>query len=89
MRSLLLLALAAAGCATSGASSGGGSGATSPTSAVRPYPLDTCLVTGSRLGSMGDPYVRVYGDREIKFCCRPCVAAFEKDPERFLALLPK
>jgi hypothetical protein len=54
---------------------------------VKPYPKKTCLVTGNKLGSMGTPVRRVYADQEVKFCCKPCVAKFEKDPERFLAKL--
>ena len=38
---------------------------------------------------MGDPITRVYDGREIKFCCAPCVAEFEANPEEFLAKLPK
>lgn len=59
------------------------------TQQIRPYPLDTCLVTGSKLGSMGDPIVKTYGDQEIRFCCRPCVAVFEKDQEKYLSQLPR
>ena len=33
----------------------------------KPYPFDTCLVDGMKLGSMGDPYVFVYQGQEIKF----------------------
>lgn len=53
--------------------------------AVRPYTLDTCIVMDSKLGSMGDPIVRVYNGQEIKFCCQPCVEEFESDPEFYLA----
>ena len=56
---------------------------------VRPYPLDTCLVMDSKLGSMGDPITKVYNGQEIKFCCQPCVEEFEKNPEEYLARLPK
>ena len=56
---------------------------------VKPYPLDTCLVTGTKLGSMGDPLVKVYGDQEIRFCCDPCLDAFERDPAKFLKMLPR
>lgn len=51
---------------------------------VVPYPLDLCAVTGNRLGSMGNIITKIYGDREIKFCCRPCVKEFEADPDTFL-----
>jgi YHS domain-containing protein len=43
------------------------------------YPLDYCIVTGEKLGSMGDPVVRVYNGREVRFCCGGCVKPFEKD----------
>ena len=52
--------------------------------AVRPYTLDTCVVMDSKLGSMGDPIVRVYDGQEVKFCCMPCVEEFESDPEFYL-----
>lgn len=53
--------------------------------AVRPYTLDTCVVMDSKLGSMGDPIVRVYNGQEVKFCCLPCVEEFESDPDFYLA----
>ena len=56
-------------------------------SAVKPYPLDTCLVMESPLGSMGDPVVKVYGDQEVKFCCQACVAEFEANQDVYLAKL--
>jgi Cu(I)/Ag(I) efflux system membrane fusion protein len=49
-----------------------------------PYPLNTCPVTGEKLGSMGDPIVRVYDGREIRFCCGGCPGTFEKDNAAFL-----
>ena len=52
--------------------------------AVRPYTLDTCVVMDSKLGSMGDPIVRVYDGQQVKFCCEPCVEEFESDPEFYL-----
>ena len=51
---------------------------------VLPYTLDTCVVMDSKLGSMGDPIVRVYDGQEVKFCCMPCVEEFESDPEFYL-----
>jgi YHS domain-containing protein len=80
--------LAACGSTGSGGSPPVG-GAPRASSGPTPYPLDTCLVTGTKLGSMGDPITKVYGGREIRFCCEPCVAEFEADPERFLKLLPR
>lgn len=48
------------------------------------YPLDFCIISGEKLGSMGDPVKYDYKGREIQFCCGGCVAAFEKDPESYL-----
>jgi hypothetical protein len=50
----------------------------------RPYPLDTCVVDGMKLGSMGDPYVFVYEGQEIKLCCASCQPVFLKDPAKYL-----
>lgn len=44
-----------------------------------PYPLDTCPVTGEKLGGMGDPVIKVYDGREVRFCCNNCVKKFEAD----------
>lgn len=47
------------------------------------YPLDKCIVSGEKLGGMGDPVVKVYDGREVKFCCNGCVSKFEKDKETY------
>jgi len=43
------------------------------------YTLDTCAISGEKLGSMGDAIVKVYNGREVKFCCSMCVPKFEKN----------
>ena len=50
------------------------------------YPLDFCLVSGSDFGDDPDmiPYTHVYEGTVIKFCCKPCLPRFEKDPEKYL-----
>jgi YHS domain-containing protein len=53
--------------------------ATEEVSAAGKYPLTTCPVSGETLGEMGDPVVKVYDGREVKFCCKNCVGTFEKD----------
>ncbi|GDY13146.1 hypothetical protein LBMAG53_20240 [Planctomycetota bacterium] len=55
--------------------------------AVKPYPLDTCIVSGEKLGGMGAPIVKVVGDQEVKFCCKGCTKDFDKDPAKFLKKL--
>ncbi len=57
--------------------------------ALKPYPLDDCLVTDNQLGSMGDPVSIEYQGQEIKFCCEPCEDEFRADPDQFLAKLPR
>jgi YHS domain-containing protein len=49
-----------------------------------PYPLTTCPVTGKTLGAMGDPVAIEYEGREIRFCCKGCVAKFQADPARYI-----
>lgn len=56
-------------------------------SGTKPYTKDVCLVTGNKLGSMGTPVSLNYEGQEIKLCCRPCVAKFNADPQRYMAKL--
>lgn len=51
------------------------------------YPLTTCPISGGKLGSMGEPVVKVYEGREVKFCCASCPPTFEKDVAKSLAKL--
>lgn len=51
------------------------------------YPLQTCLVSGDKLGSMGEPIDALYGDRLIRFCCKGCVKSFNKNPDKYLRKL--
>ena len=48
------------------------------------YPLETCLVGGDKLGSMGKPYTFVHEGREIKFCCEGCDEEFKADTAKYL-----
>lgn len=51
------------------------------------YPLETCVVSGEKLGGMGEPVVHNYKNRIVKFCCGNCIATFEKDPDKYLAMI--
>jgi YHS domain-containing protein len=51
------------------------------------YPLQTCVVSGAKLGSMGEPVVYEYEGREVRFCCKVCIKAFEKDPDKYMEKL--
>ncbi|MEK7952845.1 hypothetical protein [Luteolibacter soli] len=64
--------------------------APAPTAAhagAKPYPLNVCLVSGEKLGGMGEPVIIVHNGQEIKFCCEHCQPKFEKDPAKYLAKL--
>lgn len=52
-----------------------------------PYPLATCPISGGKLGSMGEPVVKLYDGREVRFCCKSCPPKFEKDLPKSLAAL--
>ncbi len=53
------------------------------------YPLDFCVVSGNDFGEDPNmiPYVHIYNGTPIKFCCKPCLPRFEKDPERYLKFM--
>lgn len=53
------------------------------------YPVDVCVVSGEKLGEMGEPVSYVWDNRLVRFCCKGCVKEFEKDPEKYLAKLDK
>lgn len=55
--------------------------------AATPYPLETCVVSGEKLGSMGKPPELVWEGRQIKFCCKSCIPDFKEDPAKFMAKL--
>ena len=54
---------------------------------LKPYPLDTCLVSGEKLGEMGKPISFEYKGQEIKICCKACRKKFDKDPATYLKKL--
>ena len=50
----------------------------------KPYPLDKCVVSDEKLGSMGEPYVFTHEGQEIKMCCKGCLKDFKKEPAKYL-----
>ncbi len=50
----------------------------------KPYTLKTCVVSGDKLGEMGEPYVFVHEGQEIKLCCKSCLKDFNKNPAKYL-----
>jgi YHS domain-containing protein len=53
------------------------------------YPLKVCVVSGEELGGMGEPYVHNHEGVTVKFCCKPCLKKFNKEPEVYLAKLER
>lgn len=53
----------------------------------KPYPLDTCIVSGQKLGAMGQPFVFVHAGRQIKLCCKGCLKAFNQAPAKYIKQL--
>lgn len=49
------------------------------------YKVSTCVVSGEKLGEMGDPIDRVVGNRLVRLCCKGCVKNLDKDPLTYLA----
>lgn len=53
------------------------------------YPLDVCVVSGKKLGSMGEPYTIDHEGTAVKFCCKHCLPKFQKEPAKYLSKLNK
>ena len=54
---------------------------------AKAYPLDYCVVSNEKLGSMGKPKRIVHEGQEIKLCCGGCEKKFRKEPAKFLKLI--
>ena len=52
--------------------------------ALMTYPLETCVVSGEKLGSMGKPVMHTHEGNVVMFCCKRCTKSFSKDPEKYL-----
>jgi hypothetical protein len=54
--------------------------------AAKPYPLETCAVSGEKLGGdMGEPFVLVHKDQEVQLCCKSCQKDFDKGVAKIMA----
>lgn len=56
---------------------------------AKPYPLDTCIVSGEKLGADTSmkPFVFTHEGQEIKLCCKSCQKDFKKEPAKYLKKL--
>jgi YHS domain-containing protein len=55
--------------------------------AAKAYPLETCIVGGEKLDSMGEPVTTVFNGQQVKFCCESCIDDFKKEPAKFVSKL--
>lgn len=44
------------------------------------YPLETCVISGEKLGEMGTPVEHVVEGRLVRLCCKGCTKGVDKDP---------
>jgi hypothetical protein len=52
------------------------------------YPLKTCIVSGDVYGGdLGPPVKITYKGREVILCCNSCVKKFNRDPDKYMAIL--
>ena len=51
------------------------------------YPLEVCVVSGEKLGSMGKPHVITHEGTEVRFCCKECLPKFNENPDKFVAMV--
>lgn len=51
------------------------------------YPLQTCVVSGEKLGGMGKPVSITHEGTEVKFCCKSCLKDFNADPAKYVKMV--
>lgn len=51
------------------------------------YATDKCLVSGRKLGAMGDPIEIVVANRLVRLCCAGCTNKVRHEPAKYLAML--
>ena len=78
---LIALVLGIAGCGSSSSSP------SKPYTNTDGYPLDVCVVSGEKLGAMGDPYVIKHDGKTVKLCCSSCLKEFNKDTAKYMSIL--
>jgi YHS domain-containing protein len=87
----LLLGFGLVSCATTPAPAGAAPVAAAKKAAPKPkpYPLETCLVTGDDLDEMDERVSTVHDGQVFEFCCKPCLKKFNKNPGKYVKLLAK
>ena len=84
---LLVWACIQAGCGQSGIEPSQVKSNTAPDTTIQAYPLEVCIVSGEKLGSMGEAAVYNHAGQYVKFCCESCIDDFKNNPQQYLAKL--
>lgn len=59
----------------------------STVTASNAYPLDTCVISGQKLGDHGEVVEKTHDGVTVKLCCAGCEDKFNEDPAKFVALV--
>jgi YHS domain-containing protein len=51
------------------------------------YAMKNCPVSKEELGKDGPAVDYLYGTKLVRFCCKDCIASFEKDPSKYTRTL--
>lgn len=86
---LCLAASAAAQTTTTAIAASDASTTSSDSSTTSSVPAgeDVCIVSGEKLGSMGEPVTIEHNGRTVRFCCKSCVKQFQENPDEYLKKL--
>ena len=84
---LIALPLFLASCSEDKQQDGGGADANKGGNDT--YPIEICVVSEKKLGSMGDPVEYDHEGTTVKFCCDHCIPKFKEDPDTYVAKLKK
>ena len=84
---MTVTALLLASCGDGGSTAENTEDSQPATTAPASYPLEVCVVSGEKLGSMGKPFVIQHEGTEVRFCCDSCLPEFNANPDKFLAMV--
>jgi len=87
MKKTLLAVGIALAAVLAGCNSDGTAKPTASAGPAKAYPLDVCVVSGEKLGSMGKPVEFEYQGQQIKLCCKNCKPDFDKEPAKYIGKL--
>ncbi len=51
---------------------------------AKPYPLDTCPISGKKVDDHGEPFVFSRNGQEVKLCCEACLEEFDANADKLL-----